>query len=224
MPDVTNIVGRPFPFKQNRCRARMETRFVTVFNDRLRSVRRVRRLGTMHRLFVGLRPPPAIRARLLGTMGGVPGARWQSDEQLHLTLRFIGEVDRRTAEDAAHALATVHAAPLTLRIEGVGQFDKRGRTNALWAGARPHEGVAALHKKVDQALARAGLEPERRAYLPHITLARMSGGAGPTNRWLADQAGLTSEPFTLGHFMLFESHLGQGGATYEAIERYPLAD
>lgn len=179
--------------------------------------------GAMHRLFVGLRPPPAIRALLIETMGGVPGARWQSDEQLHLTLRFVGEVDRRTAEDAAHALAGVRAAPVELRIEGVGRFDTRGRANALWAGVRPHDGVAALHRKVDQALVRAGLEPERRAYLPHVTLARMGGSAGAPDRWLADHAGLSSESFTLGHFLLFESHLGQGGASYEAVERYPLA-
>lgn len=178
----------------------------------------------MHRLFVGLRPPPAIRARLFDAMGGVTGARWQSDEQLHLTLRFIGEVDRRTAEDAAHVLATVHAASIKLRIEGVGHFDSRGRANALWAGVRPHDAVAALHKKVDQALVRVGLEPERRAFLPHITLARMGGGAGLPDRWLADHAGLKSEPFSLSHFMLFESHLGHGGASYEAVERYPLGD
>ncbi|WP_184028959.1 RNA 2',3'-cyclic phosphodiesterase [Sphingomonas yantingensis] len=177
----------------------------------------------MHRLFVGLRPPPAIRELLIDTMGGVPGARWQSDEQLHLTLRFVGELDRRTAEDAAHALASIHAAPIELRIDGVGRFDSRGRTNALWAGVRPHDAVTALHKKVDQALVRAGLVPERRAYLPHVTLARMGGGAGAADRWLADHAGLASQPFTLGHFMLFESHLGHGGASYEAVERYPLA-
>ncbi|WP_315759948.1 RNA 2',3'-cyclic phosphodiesterase [Sphingomonas sp. Y38-1Y] len=176
----------------------------------------------MHRLFVGLRPPPAIREQLLAAMGGVPGARWQTDEQLHITLRFIGEVDRRMAEDAALALASVHAPVPTLRIEGVGQFDHRGRTNALWAAVRPYDPLAALHRKVDQALVRAGLEPERRAYLPHITVARMGGSAGPADRWLADHAGLTSEPFTLSHFMLFESHLGQGGASYEAVERYPL--
>lgn len=186
-------------------------------------MRRVRTLHAMHRLFVGLRPPPAIRALLLGSMGGVPGARWQSDEQLHLTLRFIGEVDRRTAEDAAHALATVRAAPVELRVEEVGSFDARGRINALWAGVRPHEAVTALHRKIDQALVRAGLAPERRAYLPHITLARMGGGAALPDRWLAGQAGLTSEPFTLAHFMLFESRLGHGGASYEAVERYPLA-
>ncbi len=224
MPDVTNIVGRPFPFKQNRCRIECQTCFVTLFCKRLRMRAGARTLNRMHRLFVGLRPPPAIRELLFDTMGGVPGARWQSDEQLHLTLRFIGEVDRRTAEDAAHVLSTVRAAPIELHIEGVGQFDTRGRANALWAGVRPREAVTALHKKVDQALVRAGLEPERRAYLPHITLARMGGGAGPTDRWLADHAGLTSEPFTLGHFMLFESHLGQGGASYEAVERYPLGD
>src|SRR5687768_8380838 len=62
----------------------------------------------MHRLFVGLRPPPAIRARLLALMGGVTGARWQDDSQLHLTLRFIGEVERPRAEDIATALSNVH--------------------------------------------------------------------------------------------------------------------
>ena len=68
----------------------------------------------MHRLFVALRPPPAIRARLLAAMGGVPGARWQDDDQLHLTLRFIGEVDRPVAEDIAAALGTIHAPPLDI--------------------------------------------------------------------------------------------------------------
>ncbi|PCD03256.1 RNA 2',3'-cyclic phosphodiesterase [Sphingomonas spermidinifaciens] len=177
----------------------------------------------MHRLFVGLRPPAPIRASLIEAMGGVPGARWQSDEQLHITLRFIGEVDSRAADDAALALASVRAAPLDLRIEGVGLFDKRGRTNALWAGVRPHDAIAALHRKIDQALVRAGFGAEGRAYLPHVTLARMGGGAGAPDRWLADHAGLSSAPFAIGHFMLFESHLGQGGASYDAVERYRLA-
>ncbi len=222
MPDVTNIVGRPFPFKQNRCRTERQTCFVTLFCKQLQTRAGARTLSLMHRLFVGLRPPPAIRKLLIDTMGGVPGARWQSDEQLHLTLRFVGELDRRTAEDAAHALASVYAAPIELRIDGVGRFESRGRANALWAGVRPHDAVTALHKKVDQALVRAGLVPERRAYLPHVTVARLGSASGPTDRWLADHAGLASQPFTLSHFMLFESHLGQGGASYEAVERYPF--
>lgn len=176
----------------------------------------------MHRLFVALRPPRAIRERLLGLAGGVPGARWQDDDQLHLTLRFIGEAGTHAAEDVAAALGSVRHAPLELRLDGCGMFDSRGRPNALWAGVAPREPLAALHRKVDQAIVRAGLEPERRAYLPHITLARMSGSAGPVDRWLAEHAALSSEPFAIDAMILFESRLGHGGASYEPVERYPL--
>lgn len=178
----------------------------------------------MHRLFVGLRPPAAIRAQLLALMGGVPGARWQDDDQLHITLRFIGEVERPMAEDVAIALAAVRFPPIEVAIAGVGEFGSRGRVNALWAGLRPHERLAGLHRKVDQALVRCGLEPERRAYLPHITLARMSGHAGPADRFLEAHAGLSSAPFTIDSFLLFESHLGHERASYEAVQRYPLRD
>lgn len=176
----------------------------------------------MHRLFVGFRPPSAIRARLLSLAGGVPGARWQSDEQLHCTLRYIGEVERPVAEDIALALGNVRFAPFELAVDGVGEFDSRGRPNALWAGLRPHETVTQLHHKIDQALVGAGLAPERRAYLPHITLARMNAQAGANERFLEAHAGLASAPFTVDSFLLYESHLGRGGASYEAIKRYPL--
>ncbi|PJI89454.1 RNA 2',3'-cyclic phosphodiesterase [Sphingomonas koreensis] len=177
----------------------------------------------MHRLFVALRPPNAIRGRLLGAMGGVPGARWQDDAQLHLTLRYIGEVEPHAAEDVALVLGSVRHAPVELRLDGCGVFDdSRGRPNAIWAGVSPREPLAALHRKVDAAIVRAGLEPERRAYLPHITLARMSGSAGPVDRWLAEHAALASEPFAIDAMVLFESRLGHGGASYEPVARYPL--
>jgi 2'-5' RNA ligase len=171
---------------------------------------------------VGLRPPAPIRQRLIALMGGVTGARWQTDAQLHLTLRFIGEVDRPVAEDIAAALGSLHFPPIEAALDGVGAFDRRGRINALWAGIRPHDALATLHRKVDQALVRIRLEPERRAYLPHITLARLGSTAGPVDRFLADHAALASEPFTFAHFTLFESHLGSEGAIYEPVERYPL--
>lgn len=177
----------------------------------------------MHRLFVALRPPNAIRGRLLGAMGGVPGARWQDDAQLHLTLRYIGEVEPHAAEDVALVLGSVRHAPVELRLDGCGVFDdSRGRPNAIWAGVSPREPLAALHRKVDAAIVRAGLEPERRAYLPHITLARMSGSAGPVDRWLAEHAALASEPFAIDAMVLYESRLGHGGASYKPVARYPL--
>ena len=124
----------------------------------------------MHRLFVALRPPPAIRAQLAALMGGVPGARWQDDEQLHLTLRFIGEVERPLAEDVVAALGQVHAPAIAVSLSGVGQFVKRGRADALWAGVAPHDALAALHRKIDAALVRIGLPPEFAGVAPGTPL------------------------------------------------------
>ena len=176
----------------------------------------------MHRLFVGLRPPPAIRTCLLALMGGVAGARWQDDDQLHCTLRFVGEVERPVAEDVALALGSVRHPRIISALNGVGSFERRGRVNALWAGLTPHAPLAQLHRKVDQALIRAGLAPEQRAYIPHITLARLGSTAGPTHQFIVDHAALASPPFEFTYFTLFESHLGHDGASYEAVERYPL--
>lgn len=179
----------------------------------------------MLRLFVALRPPAPVRDRLLTLMHGIPGARWQADEQLHLTLRFIGEVDERTAEDVAAALGGLRAPAPAVALAGVGRFGDRRRGWTLWAGLTPHDALGALHRKVDQACVRAGLAPERRAYLPHITLARLprGGGAGPeTEHWLGDAAGLASAPFPLPHLILYRSTLSREGAQYDALMRWPL--
>ena len=178
----------------------------------------------MIRLFVALRPPPAIRAQLAATMDGVLGARWQDDEQLHITSRFIGEVERPVAEDIAAALGQIHADAPVVALQGVGRFERRGATTALWAGIAPHDALAALHRKVDQACIRAGLLPEHRAYLPHVTLARLArGAAGPdADRWIATHAGLASAPFALPHLVLYESILNRDGARYEPVMRWAL--
>lgn len=177
----------------------------------------------MHRLFVAIRPPAAIRAFLTAQMGGVPGARWQDDDQLHLTLRFIGEVERPVAEDVAAALGGVRHPRFEIALAGLGEFDRKGRRDAIWAGVAPHDALAALHRKVDQALVRIGLPPEARAYLPHITLARFArGGGGDPAGFFAAHGGLTSPAFEVAHFGLFESTLGSEGAHYEMVARYPL--
>lgn len=178
----------------------------------------------MIRLFVALRPPPPIRALLAATMEGVLGARWQDDDQFHLTLRFIGEVERPLAEDIAAALGQIHADAPVVALSGVGRFERRGATTALWAGVTPHDALSTLHRKVDQACIRAGLAPEHRAYLPHMTLARLArGAAGPdAERWIAAQAGLASAPFALSHLVLYESLLTRDGARYEPVVRWPL--
>ena len=176
----------------------------------------------MHRLFVALRPPPALRQVCLAAMvDGPPGWAWQEDEQLHLTLRYIGEVDRPVAEDVAEALGSIHAAPVMLGLSGVGWFDQRPR-GALFARCAPAEPFAALHKKIDRMLVRIGLDPERRAYLPHITLARRRPGAVDPGGWLERNAGLASSGAAVTSLILYESRHGRHGPSYEAIARYPL--
>ncbi|MEG3182335.1 RNA 2',3'-cyclic phosphodiesterase [Sphingomonas sp. LT1P40] len=176
----------------------------------------------MHRLFVALRPPQAIRQTLLGLMQGVSGARWQDDDQFHVTLRFIGEVDTPVAEDVAVMLGSIRHPPLDLHLDGCGMFDTRGRPNAIWAGVAPRDSLAALHRKVDQAIVRCGLAPESRAFLPHITLARLPGSSGSLDGFLSAHAGLSSDNFRVEHMTLYESRLAHGGAQYEPIARYPL--
>jgi len=177
----------------------------------------------MHRLFVAIRPPRAMRASLLATMGGVAYARWQNDEQLHLTLRFIGEVDRHGARDIAAALGNVHHPRFDLALDGVGQFDRKGRIEALWVGVTPHAPLKALHDKVDQALARVGIKPESRAYLPHITIARFGRNAGPVDGLMTRSGGISGPPVEIDQFCLYESQLSHEGSIYTVIERYPLA-
>jgi len=175
----------------------------------------------MHRLFVAIRPPGSIRQHLLDLMKGELDLRWQSDEQLHLTLRFIGEVERPTAEDVAAALAGIRFPRFSLSLDGVGQFEKR-RHGALWAGVQPKDQLKALNAKVERACQAAGSEPERRAYHPHITLARWKGAAPRLDRFLELSSSLRSDPWEVSEFILYESRLGHEGAHYEPTCSYPL--
>ena len=177
----------------------------------------------MHRLFVAIRPPEAIRDLLIDAMDDSPDFRWQQDEQLHLTLRFIGEVDRPVAEDLAAALAHVQPGKFELRIAGVGRFEQRS-SGALWAGVEPTAPVAALAAKVERVCQAVGLDPERRAFHPHITLARWRGRRSyETVAYLQRHAGLGSEAFTVDGFSLFESHLSRHGAHYDEVASFPLS-
>ncbi len=176
----------------------------------------------MHRLFVAIRPPHPVRERLLALMGGVAGVRWQTEDQLHITLRFIGEVDRHAASDIAAALSSVSHPPFEVSLNGIGTFDKRRQPATLWAGLAPHDPLKALHKKVDHACVRAGLPPEGRAYHPHITLARSKRGFGNGADFFERAGGLAGPPSLIDALALFESTLTPEGAVYTLIEDYPL--
>jgi len=176
----------------------------------------------MHRLFVAIRPPEDIRDLLIDAMDDSPEFSWQDEEQLHLTLRFIGEVDRTVAQDVVDALGRIQSPPFELRVSGAGRFEQCG-SGALWAGTEPKELVAALAAKIERVCVTVGLEPERRAFHPHITLARWKGRR---SREVADyldrRHDLVSEPFPVTEFILFESRLSRHGAQHEEIASYRL--
>ena len=177
----------------------------------------------MHRLFVALRPPEDIRDLLIDAMDDSPELRWVGDDNLHLTLRFIGEVERPLADDIALALSRVRSDRFELRISGVGIFEQRNG-GALWAGVQPKEPVAALAAKVERACVAAGLEPERRAFHPHVTLARWSGRESKAAlAFLERNRALASDPFAVDRLILYESRLSRHGAHYEEVADYPLA-
>ena len=175
----------------------------------------------MIRLFVGLTLPAAQRQRLSVLSHGVKGARWVVPENLHITLRFIGEVDEDVAENLAQALSTVRAAPFTVRIRELGTFGNP--PHSIWAGVadEPCGALAALHANVESALVREGLEPEHRKYTPHVTLAYCRKAA--INRvamYLESSDAVALEPFDVTGFSLFQSHLHPEGAQYEPVVEF----
>jgi 2'-5' RNA ligase len=174
------------------------------------------------RLFVALALPDLIAEHLAMMQGGVPGANWQTREQLHLTLRFIGDVDGRDAAAVDDALSLIEAPKFSLALKGVGEFGGK-IPHALWAGVRDKEPVAFLQRKIETALQRAGLPAEQRKFVPHVTLARLRGSPrGRVMDYLTDHALYASAPFDVDGFILYSSVLTPNGSLYRAERAYRL--
>ncbi len=177
----------------------------------------------MIRLFVALDLPQPLRARLALLAGGVPGARWISAENYHLTLRFIGEIPGYRAEEADLALSALHAPGFSLTLAGVGTFEKAGRPAALWVGVERNPALDHLQAKVETALQRVGFAAERRRFMPHVSLARLDNPPGEKlAAFLQSHNLFRAPPVPIAHFTLFSSRLGKEQAVYTAEADYAL--
>jgi 2'-5' RNA ligase len=178
----------------------------------------------MIRLFVALELPETVRRRLVGLQGGVPGARWVAPENMHVTLRFVGEVDEPMAEDIDAELAQLAAAPFAFSLDGTDYFAAgRKKPYALILNVPRSDPLQALRDKIDRAVVAAGLPPDDRKYRPHVTLARLKDAPMErVRRWLAEHAPFQTEPLPAERFVLFRSHLGSEAAAYEPLVAYPL--
>lgn len=176
----------------------------------------------MIRLFTAIEIPSAVRTRLSFLQGGVPGARWSPAENLHLTLRFIGEVDEATAGDIDDMLAALRAPAFDLTLKGAGEFGGRD-PHALWVGVAPSETLMRLAAKIESALQRMGLPAETRKYSPHVTLARLRDApVAKVREFLAAHAAFDSGPVHVSKFALFSSYPSSNGSQYRIERTYEL--
>jgi len=175
------------------------------------------------RLFVGLGLPPDIRMGLGTLSGGLEDTRWVKPENLHMTLRFIGETAAAAAEDLNAALADISAPAFELRLDGLGHFGKGRKLRMLWAGVEPSSALSHLQAKVEAVAVRAGFGDEARKFKPHVTIARFKRGAPKSlGAYMEGYGGFGTAPFLVDRFTLFESRMGRGGSHYIPLSEYPL--
>jgi 2'-5' RNA ligase len=176
----------------------------------------------MPRLFAGIELPDDACDELMRLEAPLNGARWQEHEELHLTLRFAGDVGNRQARDLADALATITVDVFTIKIKGLGAFGGN-EPRSIWAGIEPNEQLEQLARACERAARQAGLPPETRKFKPHITLARLRGArVEAIAAWLQTHGGLSLPPLTIERFVLFSSKPNVGGGPYVIEDVFPL--
>ena len=177
----------------------------------------------MPRLFIAVDLPETNKRKLEAMFFGIPGAKWVDPLQIHLTVRFIGEVDGSTFLDIKAALEQIHMAPFPLALKGVGHFPPRGNPRVLWVGIEQSQPLKSLKNRIDGTLAGIGLKPEGRKFSPHITLARLKNTPlQKVANFLSGNGLFNQEPFQVDDFKLYSSTLTPKGAIHTVERVYPL--
>jgi RNA 2',3'-cyclic 3'-phosphodiesterase len=179
----------------------------------------------MNRLFIAIPLPQEVRRTLASLARSLPHSQAVAEEQIHLTLRFLGEVDGARQLDIAGCLGDIRLPSFSLCLKGVGIFPPRGMPRVVWAGVTPWEELLTLRATLEKELFAVGIAREKSRFTPHITLARLKN---PLHRhlqqFLAGYAFLASEPFVVANFCLYHSRLTERGAKHQQLQTYPLAD
>jgi len=176
----------------------------------------------MPRLFTGLELPEAMRQQLGRLAVPLPGAKWVDPQDMHLTLRYAGDIDNRKAEDFSAELAQIQVRVFTLRLVGLSAFGGND-PHAIWAAVEAGPELDQLAKANERAARAAGLLPETRKFKAHVTLARLRGARDDqVARILERHAAYRSDPVTIEHFALFSSRPLIGGGPYAIEEVFPL--
>jgi len=177
------------------------------------------------RLFVALELPALVKQHLLMMAGGVPGARWLEADQMHLTLRFIGEVDGAVMADVTAALGSVEAEPFEVTLAGVGHFPPRGTPRTLWVGVADNPKLVGLRTRIESALACTGVGRDSRKFFAHVALARLKEPKmSKVAEFLSRHALFRLDAFKVDAFCLLSSMLGSRGAIHRVEVEFPLTE
>ena len=178
----------------------------------------------MIRLFVAVDIPENIQKEVQGMGRAIPNARPVPADQLHLTLKFIGEVDGSSFLDIRESLNEAVIPEFSLALKGVGTFPPRGIPRILFAGVAPTAEITTLRNTIEKTLAAIGIPREKRKYTPHLTLARLHNcPLRHLQNYLAGNAFLQTPDFTVDAFHLYSSQLTAKGALHTLESSYPLA-
>lgn len=176
----------------------------------------------MPKVFFGVEIAPDIKRRLLTVQTPVQSARWQSFEQLHLTLAFLGNVPDEAMTRLFDAAQAVSEKPFELTVRGLGCFGTPQRPKILWAGVSPETPVAHLYRQLRDSLLAMGFSVEHRSFRPHITLSRFGWDAGSVQRLIDATGEKGFGTMTVRAFVLYDSTQGPDGSVYTVLKRFPL--
>ena len=176
----------------------------------------------MPRLFTGLEIPSDLAHELATLRGGLSGARWIDEENYHITLRFIGDIDHATARDIFYELGQIRRKSFEVAIEGLSTFGG-DKPRAIVARARPAAPLVELQAEQERMIRRTGIPPEPRKFTPHVTLARLrQASTAAVADYLAARGFISSLRFEAKRFVLFSSRDSVGGGPYVVEAAYPL--
>ncbi|XUY26645.1 RNA 2',3'-cyclic phosphodiesterase [Agrobacterium sp. rho-8.1] len=178
----------------------------------------------MPRLFTALEIPRNAAMSLSLLRGGLPGARWIDVENYHITLRFIGDIDGRTADEVVNRLDRIDRPEFDVNLTGIGSFGSK-KPHSIWAGVSPSAEMNALQGEIERICQRLGLPPDPRKFTPHVTLARLrSSRLDDVVHYLSGRGDFRTSPFTIGRFVLMSSKESVGGGPYIVEEAFPLQE
>ena len=177
----------------------------------------------MPRLFTAIEIPDQVAFSLSLLRGGLPGARWIDMENYHVTLRFLGDVDHRTADEFAQALSRTRRRRFELRLCGLDAFGGN-KPHSVHVRAEKTPQLVELQTEHERIARRLGLKAETRKFTPHVTLARLRGSKGiDVANYLSLRGSFALPPFTVDRIVLFSSRSSIGGGPYVVEDSIPLS-